>query len=85
MHNRFNNPNVVWFATAKLPSKTLVLCPAKSMLCCPAIMEDKSFENMFCRLMQNLYSSTGTTPNSEQAKKPFNTFIAVVLIFALPF
>ena len=38
MHNRFNNPNVVWFATAKLPSKTLVLCPAKSMLCCPAIM-----------------------------------------------
>lgn len=85
MHNRFSKPNVVCVATAKLPSKTLVLCPAKSMLCCPAIMEDKSFENMFCRLMQNLYSSTGTTPNSEQAKKPFKTLIAVVFMFALPF
>ena len=85
MHNRFSKPNVVCVATAKLPSKTLVLCPAKSMLCCPAIMDDKSFENVFCRLMQNLYNSTGTTPNSEQAKNPFNTFIAVVLIFALPF
>ena len=85
MHNRFSKPNVVCVATAKLPSKILVLCPAKSMLCCPAIIDDKSFENVFCRLMQNLYSSTGTTPNSEQAKKPFNTFIAVVLIFALPF
>jgi hypothetical protein len=35
--------------------------------------------------MQNLYSRMGTTPIKEQAKKPLRTFIAVVLMFALPF
>ena len=42
-------------------------------------------EKVFCRLMQNLYSSTGKTPIKEQAKKPFRTLIAVVFIVALPF
>ena len=46
---------------------------------------DKSCEKVFCKEIQNLYSSTGTTPNNEQAKKPFKTFIAVVFMFALPF
>ena len=85
MHNRFSNPNVVCVDTAKQPSKTLVLCPDKSRLCCPAIIDDRSLEKVFCRLIQNLYNSTGTTPKREQAKKPLSTFIAVVLIFALPF
>ena len=39
---------------------------------------------VFCRLTHSLYSSTGTGPMREQAKKPFRTFRAVVLRFALP-
>lgn len=44
----------------------------------------RSCENVFCKLMQNLYNSTGTTPISEQAKKPFKILIAVVFTFARP-
>ena len=42
-------------------------------------MDDKSFENVFCRLMQNLYSSTGTTPNSEQAIYTYFINFAVLM------
>ena len=73
------------FDTAKLPCSTLVLSPARSSVLPPANMAARSWEKVFCRLMQNLYSSTGKTPIKEQAKKPFRTLIAVVFIVALPF
>ena len=49
-----------------------------------AVTMDRSRAREFCSDMQNLYSSIGTTPISEQAKKPLRIFKAVVLIFALP-
>ena len=66
--------------TAKLPCRTLVLSPARSMVRPPANSADRSWEKVFCRLMQNLYSSTGTTPMREQAKKPLRILIEVVLM-----
>ena len=54
------------------------------VLLLPAANAAKSRENMFCRVMQNLYSSTGSTPIREQAKKPFKILSAAVLTFAFP-
>ena len=54
------------------------------VLLVPAANAAKSRENMFCSVMQNLYSSTGSTPIREQAKKPFKILSAVVFTFALP-
>ena len=79
-----NRLNVSCPDTAKLPTRTLVLCPARSMDCPPANSADRSCEKVFCSDMQNLYSSTGTTPIREQAKKPFRILIDVVLISARP-
>ena len=74
-----------WDDTAKLPSNTEVLCPARSRLCPPATMPVRSCAKEFCRLMQNLYRSTGTTPTKLQEKKPFRILMLVVLMLARPF
>ncbi len=84
-HRRLRRPKVTWVDTAKLPSKTDVLCPARLADCSPATMPVRSCMKVFCRLMQNLYSSTGTTPTREQAKKPLRMLMLVVLMLALPF
>lgn len=70
--------------TAKAPTKTDVLVPDRPRLCCPEKIRVRSPAKVFCRLIQSLYSSTGTGPMREQAKKPFRIFRAVVLKFALP-
>ena len=44
----------------------------------------RSPAKLFCRETQNLYNSTGSTPISAQAKKPFSTFSAAPLILTLP-
>ena len=49
-----------------------------------AVMTAISCAREFWSVMQNLYSSIGTTPIIEQAKKPFRMLRAVVFMFALP-
>ena len=82
--SRLNSPITVFCGSTKFAVNTAMLWSESPCTCYPEKMRVKSPAKVFCRLMQNLYSSTGATPIREQAKKPFSTFIAVVLTLALP-
>ena len=84
MHSRFSRLNVVPMLGENSLTSAFSPTSARLELMPDDAMPIKSCEKVFCRLMQNLYSSIGTTPMREQAKKPFKMFSAVVLMFALP-
>ena len=79
-----NSPITVFWGSTKFAVRMAMLCSDSPWACSPEKMRVKSPAKVFCRLMQNLYNSTGATPMREQAKNPFSTFIAVVLTLALP-
>ena len=70
--------------TEKQVVRSVVQVAPRSCARTSAVTMDRSRAREFCSDMQNLYSSIGTTPISEQAKKPLRMFRAVVLMFALP-
>ena len=72
------------FPAKKLPTSTPVPVSASVSLALPEKSGTMPFRNEPCSVMQNLYSAMGSSPMREQAKKPFRTFNAVVLRFALP-
>ena len=80
-----NNPNDVLAEIANAPFHNSVDFSDKPSDCPLALSSDKSFASEFCNEIQNLYSSTGTIPINEQAKKPLRTLMAVVLMDARPF
>jgi hypothetical protein len=65
---------------AKVLVSTLEASWDKSKVCVPAKMAARSWEKVFCKEMQNLYSSTGSTPMREQAKKPLKMLKKVTFI-----
>ena len=61
------------------------LLSAMSATCSPATRNAISFAKEFCRVMQKRYSSIGTMPMSEHAKKPLRMLSIVFFTLPRPF
>ena len=77
MASRLNTDRVTWLAIAKDACSTDILASPIFRLCPPANTRAKSPMNVPCRLIQNLYSSTGRVVNRLTAIRPLMVLRAV--------